>query len=593
MEKNEMLEGLVTRRPITDEAETSIIDGDSVISYNNHASTSVTITVIFSTIVAISGSYAFGNAVGYSSPAKSGIMKDLGLSLSEYAVFGSILTVGGMLGATCSGKIADLVGRRGVSLLLTVTYVKDAWYPVSCLMQAMGISEIFCITGWFAIVFSKDALWLDLGRLLVGCGSGVLCYVRSSQSSLIQIPLYLAEIAAKNVRGAFSSLTIAIVFETIWHENSLMCPIDTPNQLQAKTNETKEFEAALRRLRGEHADISQEATDIRFPCKGGHARHAKVVMLEEIAASSGAMAWASGKNLTSTIRMILVEPNSGKILSNREKRTGTINTYCVPLVCGSLRRGSFELCVGSELSTEPTSRNHPSGQGLCICRSTNAGRLYRATGSKEKFCHVCRPLYTEYIEQIPDEGLLNLFQKRYAYPLIVGAGLMMFQQFGGLNGFSYYASFIFESAGFPSTVGSIGVAVLQIFMAIIGVLFIDKSGRRPLLLDFHARKDLTATLVIIGVLVFLLSFELGMGGIPWIIVSEIFPLNIRGSGGSMVNLINWTSSWVVSYTFTFLFEWNSAGTFFILAFMGAVGTVFIGKLVPETKGRTLEELQTY
>ncbi|KAK5786384.1 hypothetical protein PVK06_041020 [Gossypium arboreum] len=155
-----MLEGLVTRRPITDEAETSIIDGDSVISYNNHASTSVTITVIFSTIVAISGSYAFGNAVGYSSPAKSGIMKDLGLSLSEYAVFGSILTVGGMLGAACSGKIADLVGRRGVSLLLTVTYVKDAWYPVSCLMQ---------------------------------------------------IPLYLAEIAAKNVRGAFSSLTILML----------------------------------------------------------------------------------------------------------------------------------------------------------------------------------------------------------------------------------------------------------------------------------------------------------------------------------------------------------------------------------------------
>ncbi|KAA3472748.1 sugar transporter ERD6-like 5 [Gossypium australe] len=405
MEKNEMLEELVTRRPIMMRQR----------------------------------------PVGYSSPAKSDIMEDLGLSLSKYAVYGSILTVGGMLEAACSGKIADLVGRRGVSLLLTVTYVKDAWNPVSCLMQAMGISEIFCITGWFAIVFSKDALWLDLGRLLVGCGSGVLCYV---------IPLYVAEIAAKNVRGAFSSLTIlmlccgkAVMFIMgsliNWRTSALIGVISCVLQLiglflipesprwLAKTNETKEFEAVLRRLR-------------------------------------------------------------------------------------------------------------------------------------------------EYIEQIPDEGLLNLFQKRYAYPLIVGAGLMMFQQFGGLNGFSYYTSFIFESAGFPSTVGSIGIAVLQrIFMAIIGVLFIDKSGRRPLQL------------------VFFLSFELGMGGIPWIIVSEIFPLNIRGSGGSMVNLINWTSSWVVSYTFPLLFEWNSAGTFFIFAFMGAVGTVFIGKLVPETKRRPLQELQTY
>ncbi|KAG4122512.1 hypothetical protein ERO13_D11G271450v2 [Gossypium hirsutum] len=210
----------------------------------------------------------------------------------------------------------------------------------------MGISEIFCITGWFAIVFSKDALWLDLGRLLVGCGSGVICYVL-----MLCCGKAVMFIMGSLINWRASALigVIPCVLQLI----GLFFIPESPRWL-AKTNETKEFEAALLRHSGEHADISQEATDIR--------------------------------------------------------------------------------------------------------------------------------LYTEYIEQIPDEGLLNLFQKRYAYPLIVCAGLM-FQQFGGLNGFSYYASFIFESAGFPSTVGSIGVAVLQqIFMAIIGVLFIDKSGRRPLLL---------------------------------------------------------------------------------------------------------------
>ncbi|KAK8633741.1 hypothetical protein V6N13_014579 [Hibiscus sabdariffa] len=462
MEKNEMLEGLITKRPVLDVGATG--------------SSSVTITVIFSTLVAVSGAYAFGSAVGYSSPAKTGVMEDLGLSLAQYAVFSSILTVGGVIGAACSGKMADRLGRR-------------------C---AMGISQIFCITGWLAIVFSKDALWLDLGRLLVGCGSGVLCYV---------IPLYLSEISTKNVRGALASLfTVmlccgkAVMFITgsliNWRTSALIGAIPCVLQLigvffipesprwLAKTNAPKVFEAALRRLRGENADISQEATDIR--------------------------------------------------------------------------------------------------------------------------------LYSEYMQQISDEGFLNLFQKRYINQLTVGVGLMVFQQIGGLNGFAYYTSFIFESAGFPSSVGSIAVAVLQILMAILGVLFIDKFGRRPLLLisasgtclgcvitglsfflqDFHASKDLTATLVIIGVLVFMLSFDVGLGGIPWIIVSEIFPINIKGSGGSLVNLMNWTSSWVVSYTFTFLFEWNSAGTFFIFAFIGAVGILFIGKLVPETKGRTLEELQT-
>ncbi|XP_039058739.1 sugar transporter ERD6-like 5 isoform X2 [Hibiscus syriacus] len=347
MEKNEVLEGLVTGKPvIIDEAATSVRYGDSTVGCNHNGSSSVTGTVIFSTLVAISGAYAFGNAVGYSSPVKSGITEDLGLSLAEYAVFSSILTVGGMLGAACSGKIADLLGGRG----------------------AMGISEVFCITGWLAIVFSKDAQWLNLGRLLIGCGSGVLCYV---------IPLYLSEIATKNVRGAFASLftvmlccgkaVMFIIGSLInWRTSALIGVVPCVLQLigvffipesprwLAKTNETKEFEATLRRLRGEKANISQEATDIR--------------------------------------------------------------------------------------------------------------------------------LYTEYMQQIADGGLRNLFQKRYINPLIVGVGLMVFQQFGGLSGFSYYTSFIFESAGFPSKVGSIAIAVLQILMAILGVLFIDKSGRRPLLL---------------------------------------------------------------------------------------------------------------
>ncbi|OMP07846.1 General substrate transporter [Corchorus capsularis] len=66
----------------------------------------------------------------------------------------------------------------------------------------MGISDIFCITGWLAILFSKNALWLDLGRFLVGCGSGVSVYV---------VPVYVAEITTKDIRGAFSSLNVLML----------------------------------------------------------------------------------------------------------------------------------------------------------------------------------------------------------------------------------------------------------------------------------------------------------------------------------------------------------------------------------------------
>ncbi|KAG5541311.1 hypothetical protein RHGRI_021222 [Rhododendron griersonianum] len=102
-------------------------------SESSDSSSPATAVVVLSTLVAVFGSYVFGSAVGYSSPAQSGMMDDLGLSVAEYSVFGSISTVGAMLGAVMSGKLADLFGRRGT----------------------MGFAEVFCIIGWLGIVLAK------------------------------------------------------------------------------------------------------------------------------------------------------------------------------------------------------------------------------------------------------------------------------------------------------------------------------------------------------------------------------------------------------------------------------------------------------
>ncbi|KAL1530978.1 sugar transporter ERD6-like 7 [Salvia divinorum] len=84
---------------------------------------------------------------------------------------------------------------------------------------------------------------------------------------------------------------------------------------------------------------------------------------------------------------------------------------------------------------------------------------------------------------------------------------------------------------------------------------------------------------------------IGMGAIPWVLMSEIFPLNIKGAAGSFATLVNWSGSWACSYTFNFLMSWSTYDSFMLYAAVNVLAVVFVIKVVPETKGRTLEQIQ--
>ncbi|KAE9593665.1 putative major facilitator, sugar transporter, major facilitator superfamily [Lupinus albus] len=432
--------------------------------------------LILSTLVAVFGSYVFGSAVGYSSPSQSGIMDELNLGVDEYSIFGSILTIGAMIGAIVSGRIADYAGRR----------------------VAMGLAEVFCIFGWLAIAFSKVAWWLYVGRVLVGCGMGILSYV---------VPVYVAEITSRNLRGAFTAV----------HQLMICCGV------------------SLTYLFGAYLNWRILALIGTIPC--------------------------------------------------------LIQFLSLPFIPESPRW----LAKVGHMERSESALQHLRGKNADICQEASEIREY-----------------TESLQQQTEASIIGLFQFQYLRSLSVGVGLMILQQFGGVNGIAFYATSIFISAGFSGSIGTIAMVVVQIPMTALGVLLMDKSGRRPLLLisasgtcfgcflvalsfflqDLHKLKEVSPVLALVGVLVYTGSFSLGMGGIPWVIMSEIFPINVKGSAGSLVTLVSWLCSWIISYAFNFLMNLSSTGrTFFIFSSICGFTVIFIAKLVPETKGLTLEEVQ--
>ncbi|GCE13892.1 sugar porter family MFS transporter [Tengunoibacter tsumagoiensis] len=209
--------------------------------------------------------------------------------------------------------------------------------------------------------------------------------------------------------------------------------------------------------------------------------------------------------------------------------------------------------------------------------------------------------------------LAEFFQSGLTWALIAGIGLAIFQQLVGINTVIYYAPTIFTFAGFQSASSAIlatsVVGAVNFFTTLLAVFIIDRVGRRPLLLGglvgiiislivmgfiFLTGASNTGTLVLIALLVYIFSFAIGLGPVFWLMSSEIFPTRVRASGAAISTFFNWTFNFLISVTFLSLV--NAIGissTFWLYAVFAVIAFAFCWYVIPETKGRTLEDIESF
>ena len=220
------------------------------------------------------------------------------------------------------------------------------------------------------------------------------------------------------------------------------------------------------------------------------------------------------------------------------------------------------------------------------------------------------------IEEQSESSIAALLKPGVRIALVIGIGIMFIQQFVGINTVIYYSPRIFEDAGFDTKTqqiaASVIVGVVNVLFTIVSMMIIDRVGRRKLY--FFGLSGIVVTLAGLGamfffqeslgesmkyvtvgfVLLYIAFFAISLGPLGWLMISEIFPLKVRGVAMSIGALSNWLFNAVVTFTFLSLINWlKPYGAFWLYAGVGVLGIIWGIKYIPETKGHTLEEIEEH
>jgi sugar porter (SP) family MFS transporter len=217
------------------------------------------------------------------------------------------------------------------------------------------------------------------------------------------------------------------------------------------------------------------------------------------------------------------------------------------------------------------------------------------------------------VSGIPTQGIRDVFAKNIRPLVMIGVLLAVFQQITGINTVIYYAPSLLQGAGFgdhAALLANVVNGAVNVGMTIVAIRLLDRVGRRKLLLsgtagmaigmfvtafsfiDGSDLKGALAVTAVLGLLIYTGSFAIGLGPVFWLLIAEIYPLTIRGAAMSVATIANWAANFVVTISFlTLLNAIGGAGVFFLFGGLTLVALIFFARKVPETKGRSLQQLE--
>jgi SP family galactose:H+ symporter-like MFS transporter len=209
----------------------------------------------------------------------------------------------------------------------------------------------------------------------------------------------------------------------------------------------------------------------------------------------------------------------------------------------------------------------------------------------------------------------ELFNPLIKPAMVIGISLAIFQQVTGFNTIIYYAPTIFQFAGFRSASSAIlatmGLGIVNVLMTAVAIGLIDRVGRRLLLLTgltsmaiglgllgfaftLPNQQSILGRIAAGSLMLYVASFAIGLGPVFWLLISEIYPLKIRGLAMSVATEANWGANLIIALTFLTLINLlGETGTFWLYSLVSIIAWLFAYFLVPETKGRSLEEIEAH